>query len=43
MSAFYNSPDPPRHLVRFCFCKSMEKLVAACDQLEAYFVAGKSA
>ena len=40
VSAFYSSPDPPRHLVRFCFCKSMEKLTAACDKMEQYFGKG---
>lgn len=37
VSAFYNSPNPPQHLVRFCFCKSREKLEAACNQMEDYF------
>lgn len=37
VSAFYSSPDPPRHLVRFCFCKSMDKLRGAADRLQAYF------
>ena len=37
VSAFYQSPDPPRYLVRFVFCKTDEKLQKACDLLEAYF------
>lgn len=37
VSAFYVSPDPPRYLVRFCFCKADEKLHKACDLLEKYF------
>ncbi len=37
VSAFYVSPDPPRYLVRFCFCKADEKLHKACDLLQKYF------
>ncbi|KAA6425183.1 MAG: transaminase [Trebouxia sp. A1-2] len=37
VSAFYVSPDPPRYLVRFCFCKADEKLHKACNLLENYF------
>lgn len=37
VSAFYASPDPPRYLVRFVFCKTDDKLQKACDLLEAYF------
>ena len=37
VSAFYVSPDPPRYLVRFCFCKADEKLHKACNLLEKYF------
>lgn len=41
ITAFYNSPGAPNHLVRFCFCKSMSKLTAACDQMEEYFADGR--
>ena len=37
VSAFYVSPDPPKYLVRFCFCKTDDKLTRACDLLEEYF------
>lgn len=39
VSAFY--PDratAPRTLVRFVFCKTDEKLQAACDKLRAYLL-----
>ncbi|KAF8065925.1 dapC [Scenedesmus sp. PABB004] len=35
ISAFYASDARPHHLVRFCFCKSDEKLDAACERLGA--------
>ena len=37
VSAFYVSSDPPKYLVRFCFCKTDDKLTKACDLLEEYF------
>ena len=37
VSAFYVSSDPPRTLVRFCFCKTDDKLRKACDALEDFF------
>ncbi|GAX86378.1 hypothetical protein CEUSTIGMA_g13790.t1 [Chlamydomonas eustigma] len=37
ISGFYLSPNPPKHLVRFCFCKEDAKLHVACDRLESYF------
>ena len=37
VSALYVSDDPPKHLVRICFCKSMPKLEKACDLMEAHF------
>lgn len=37
VSGFYVSPEPPKHLVRFCYCKDDAKLIAACERLEAYF------
>ena len=37
VSALYVSDDPPKHLVRICYCKSMEKLQKACDLMEAHF------
>lgn len=37
VSAFYVSADPPKYLVRFCFCKTDDKLASACDLLEKYF------
>lgn len=37
VSAFYVSKEKPQHLVRFCFCKSDEKLMKAANQLEEYF------
>ncbi|KAG1675147.1 hypothetical protein FOA52_003370 [Chlamydomonas sp. UWO 241] len=36
VSAFYVSDAPPRHLVRFCYCKDDAKIAAACERLEAY-------
>jgi len=36
VSGFYIGPDPPKHLVRFCYCKDDAKLHAACQRLEAY-------
>ena len=37
VSAFYVSANPPRSLVRFCFCKTDDKLQRACDALEEFF------
>ena len=37
VSAFYMSKDPPRNLVRFCFCKTDEKLQNASKRLHQYF------
>ncbi|EIE23119.1 PLP-dependent transferase [Coccomyxa subellipsoidea C-169] len=37
VSAFYASKDPPRSLIRFCFCKDDEKLRQACAALKKYF------
>ncbi|KAL3157538.1 hypothetical protein ABBQ32_011995 [Trebouxia sp. C0010 RCD-2024] len=37
VSAFYVSANPPKYLVRFCFCKTDDKLASACDLLEKYF------
>lgn len=37
VSAFYVSKERPQHLVRFCFCKSDEKLRKAADQMQKYF------
>ncbi|MFA5122460.1 aminotransferase [Zavarzinia sp.] len=33
VSAFYMADDPPRHLIRFCFCKRDEVLDAAVERL----------
>lgn len=33
-------PDPPHHLVRFCYCKDDSKLQAAVQRLKAYFGPG---
>lgn len=33
VSAFYWQNDPPRHLIRFCFCKSEATLDAAIERL----------
>jgi len=40
VSAFYASPDAPRTLVRFAFCKDAAKIEAAGQRLAAYFGAG---
>lgn len=38
VSAFYeDGAGAPKNLVRFVVCKTDEKLLAACDKLEAYF------
>ncbi|BDA50079.1 probable N-succinyldiaminopimelate aminotransferase DapC [Coccomyxa sp. Obi] len=37
VSAFYASKNPPRSLIRFCFCKEDEKLQRACAALHKYF------
>jgi hypothetical protein len=37
VSAFYASENPPRTLVRFCFCKDDSKLERACRALREYF------
>lgn len=39
VSAFFDpdSPDPPRHLARFCFCKEREMLEEAITRLDRYF------
>jgi aspartate/methionine/tyrosine aminotransferase len=38
VSAFYEDrAAAPRTLVRFVFCKTDEKLGAACDALQRYF------
>ncbi len=38
VSAFYDQPDQaPRHLARFCFCKSEETLNQAVDRLGRHF------
>lgn len=39
LSAFYDN-DPPRHFVRFAFCKSEERIEAALERLARHF--GKS-
>ena len=36
MSAFYPGDEPPKHFVRFCFCKRNEVLDAALDRLGTY-------
>ena len=36
MSAFYPGAEPPKHFVRFCFCKKPEVLDAALERLEKY-------
>lgn len=33
VSAFYCQPEPPRHLIRFCFCKTEATIDAAVDRL----------
>ncbi len=35
VSAFYMADDPPRHLIRFCFCKRDEVLDAAVERLRS--------
>ena len=40
VSAFYVSPDPPKSLVRFCFCKKDDVLAEATARLDAYFGVG---
>nr|QKY14876.1 pyridoxal phosphate-dependent aspartate aminotransferase (PLPAT) [Polytomella parva] len=35
-SGFYVGPNPPRHLVRFCYCKDDSKIKAALERLEKY-------
>ncbi|KAL6755596.1 pyridoxal phosphate-dependent transferase [Haematococcus lacustris] len=39
ISGFYVGPDPPRHLVRFAYCKDDAKLEAACQRLGTYLAA----
>lgn len=34
VSAFYDGPEPPRDLIRFCFCKRPDVLDGAIDRLE---------
>ena len=36
LSAFYSSPDAPRHLARFCFCKQDAILEEASARLKGY-------
>lgn len=36
ISGFYVGPNPPRHLVRFAYCKDDAKLMAAVERLEKY-------
>ena len=36
LSAFYSSPDAPRHLARFCFCKQDAILEEASARLKAF-------
>jgi hypothetical protein len=36
ISGFYVTPDPPKTLVRFAFCKTDTKLLDAVARLEAY-------
>uniref|UniRef100_A0A7S3VSG2 Aminotransferase class I/classII large domain-containing protein n=1 Tax=Dunaliella tertiolecta TaxID=3047 RepID=A0A7S3VSG2_DUNTE len=38
ISGFYVSPDPPKQLVRFAFCKDDSKLNTALDKLRAYLL-----
>lgn len=40
ISGFYVGPNPPRHLVRFAYCKRDEKLHAAVERLEKYLGPG---
>jgi aspartate/methionine/tyrosine aminotransferase len=37
LSAFYDTPDPPRHYARFAFCKRPEVLAEAIARLAAHF------
>jgi aspartate/methionine/tyrosine aminotransferase len=37
LSAFYDAPDPPRHYVRFAFCKRQEVLEQAIGRLQRHF------
>lgn len=36
ISGFYIGENPPKHLVRFAYCKEDEKLHAAVKRLRAY-------
>lgn len=36
VSGFYVGPQPPTHLVRFCYCKEDSKLQAAVERLKDY-------
>lgn len=36
ISGFYVGPNPPKHLVRFAYCKDDSKLHAAIDRLQKY-------
>ncbi|GFR39762.1 hypothetical protein Agub_g246 [Astrephomene gubernaculifera] len=40
VSGFYVGPQPPTHLVRFCYCKEDAKLAAAVERLGAYLGPG---
>uniref|UniRef100_A0A7S0RQZ7 Aminotransferase class I/classII large domain-containing protein n=1 Tax=Chlamydomonas leiostraca TaxID=1034604 RepID=A0A7S0RQZ7_9CHLO len=40
ISGFYIGPNPPRHLVRFAYCKDDAKLLAAVERLEKYLGPG---
>ncbi len=40
VSAFYDTPDAPRHYARFAFCKRPEVLGEALDRLRRHFGAG---
>ncbi|MGH7040731.1 MAG: hypothetical protein ACREFY_01200, partial [Acetobacteraceae bacterium] len=37
VTAFYDSPDPPRHYARFAFCKREAVLDEAIGRLRAHF------
>ncbi|KAK9813470.1 hypothetical protein WJX73_000730 [Symbiochloris irregularis] len=37
VSAFYNGKSAPHNLIRFCFCKTDQKLQSACERLQKYF------
>jgi hypothetical protein len=41
ISAFYASDQRPHQLVRFCFCKTDEKILAAVERLKSYLAAGQ--